>query len=449
MRLQGIEACEDRKSQAPLYGNRSHAYRLLKKYPEALEDANRTIEVAPEYHRGYTRKIFTLKRMGRFEDCKQAVEEAFASGVDFGEKMKDQLDSILADMTRRVEQTKKLADVVEKLAGGPNRGVWHGQSPEEFGGGSQELQFKSATQVLLVMPGARVLAKLHLDVMKEPMELDIILDNFPQPIPHIFRFTEDGKALELMGPQQGQMVARRPTEFNSKLESYVKLVPGNAPESNDEVEIKSEITRLKSTGADEKEIMMRYCEMMSKPLSAAAAKGFRFEEMQPSWPDEKKKLFIKSSVQISQYLYLLEKHFEAHRSRAVFAMVGGRATAPSGPLRAAVEKLKKSMDAVGMENPQKWEARQRAAQAAKSQEQKTLPATSAGSDAPKTTTPAETSTSAAQAPKPTTRTKKVGKSGSPSLLGSTSTSTWVLLGAVATAMIGLAAYAFSGRNKKR
>eukprot|EP01126_Amoeba_proteus_P064220 TRINITY_DN8959_c0_g2_i7.p1 TRINITY_DN8959_c0_g2~~TRINITY_DN8959_c0_g2_i7.p1 ORF type:complete len:476 (-),score=71.83 TRINITY_DN8959_c0_g2_i7:441-1868(-) len=56
------------------YSNRSAAYIFMKQYKEALDDANRTIELKPNWSRGYQRKGTTLYLMCNFQESQQVFE---------------------------------------------------------------------------------------------------------------------------------------------------------------------------------------------------------------------------------------------------------------------------------------------------------------------------------------------------------------------------------------
>merc|ERR1712137_959032 len=58
-----------------LYSNRSAAYASLGKYEEALQDGEKTIEVKPDWVKGYSRKGLALFKLDRLQEAMQCYED--------------------------------------------------------------------------------------------------------------------------------------------------------------------------------------------------------------------------------------------------------------------------------------------------------------------------------------------------------------------------------------
>ncbi|KAM3606777.1 uncharacterized protein V6R79_023088 [Siganus canaliculatus] len=64
------------------FGNRSYCYYCLEQYPQALEDADRSIQLAPDWAKGHFRKGSALMGMMRYSDAEKAMEQVLKLDKD-------------------------------------------------------------------------------------------------------------------------------------------------------------------------------------------------------------------------------------------------------------------------------------------------------------------------------------------------------------------------------
>jgi 4-hydroxy-tetrahydrodipicolinate synthase len=81
-----------------LFSNRSAAYASLQMYDKALEDANKTIQLKPNWIKGYSRKGTALHLLGRLNDA----ADAYAEGLEH-EPENDVLRQSLAAIIKQVD----------------------------------------------------------------------------------------------------------------------------------------------------------------------------------------------------------------------------------------------------------------------------------------------------------------------------------------------------------
>ncbi|KAG5843454.1 hypothetical protein ANANG_G00151120 [Anguilla anguilla] len=102
-----------------LYSNRSAAHAKKGDYESALQDACNTIELKPDWAKGYSRKAAALEFLGRFEEAKVTYQE----GLEL-EPANQQLKEGLHSMEARLEEKKRMnpfamPDMYEKLENDP------------------------------------------------------------------------------------------------------------------------------------------------------------------------------------------------------------------------------------------------------------------------------------------------------------------------------------------
>jgi tetratricopeptide (TPR) repeat protein len=81
-----------------LYSNRSAAYAKAGKYRPALEDAERTVQLKPDWGKGYSRKGSALAYLGRIDESIKAYEEGLVHEPD-NAQLKEGLEGVRAQKT--------------------------------------------------------------------------------------------------------------------------------------------------------------------------------------------------------------------------------------------------------------------------------------------------------------------------------------------------------------
>ncbi|XP_042358747.1 tetratricopeptide repeat protein 31 [Plectropomus leopardus] len=71
------------------FGNRSYCYYCLEQYPQALADAERSIQLAPDWPKGYFRKGSALMGMKRYSEAERAMEQVLKLDKDCEEAVND------------------------------------------------------------------------------------------------------------------------------------------------------------------------------------------------------------------------------------------------------------------------------------------------------------------------------------------------------------------------
>lgn len=74
------------------FGNRSYCYYCLEQYPQALADAERSIQLAPDWPKGHFRQGRALMGMKRYSEAEKAMEQVLKLDKDCEEAVIDLLD---------------------------------------------------------------------------------------------------------------------------------------------------------------------------------------------------------------------------------------------------------------------------------------------------------------------------------------------------------------------
>lgn len=71
------------------FGNRSYCYSCLEQYPQALADAGRSIQLAPDWPKGHFRKGIALMGMKRYSEAEKTMEQVLKLDKDCEEAVND------------------------------------------------------------------------------------------------------------------------------------------------------------------------------------------------------------------------------------------------------------------------------------------------------------------------------------------------------------------------
>lgn len=104
-----------------LYSNRSAAYAKAGKYMEALKDADKTVELKPDWSKGHSRRGAALSYLGRDLEAEKAYEEGLRHEPN-NEQLKDGLREVQSKLSSRGSKLMNPfagPDVMTKLQNNP------------------------------------------------------------------------------------------------------------------------------------------------------------------------------------------------------------------------------------------------------------------------------------------------------------------------------------------
>jgi len=261
------------------YSNRSAAYlKLGGSAEEALGDAEKCVEIAPKWAKGYNRQAAALQELKRWDEAKAACEKGLAQGPD------DALSKMLAEVQQRHFQGRLC-------------GTWHGTVNEVLGGYDQEMEFMDNNSVRVAVLGRSIIGRYWINVTHEPHHLDIqvpmgdVPPGCPPPpaVPYIARIDEKG--LHLCCPF---MKMERPTEFEGP--GYCLMLAGGL---SDEPEGRKDIMKLP------KEEQIKLC---TREMTSALPSRTLAEPQQTDTEDETRDKLM-AQVKFETNMFAVQKRF--------------------------------------------------------------------------------------------------------------------------------------------
>lgn len=213
------ESLESDPAQHLCYSNRSAAYlKLRDSAREALADAQKCVELAPSFSKGYSRQAAALQELERWEEAIAICEKGIANCS------KEDADSL----------RKTVIEVNNRHFTSELRGCWHGKVTEALGGYDQEMEFIDHCQVRVQVLGRSIMGQFRIDATKDPRHLDIqvTMEDIPAgmppppPVPYIAKVDKQG--LHLCCPY---MKMERPDHFGG--EGYCLMTKGAMEQDSD------------------------------------------------------------------------------------------------------------------------------------------------------------------------------------------------------------------------
>jgi len=105
----GISLVKPGESAHVLYSNRSAAYASCKKYEEALKDAEKAIELKPDWPRGYSRRATALHFLGRLEEARDGYKKALEMDPS-NATLKESLEQVEKALKQKEEDDRMMDD---------------------------------------------------------------------------------------------------------------------------------------------------------------------------------------------------------------------------------------------------------------------------------------------------------------------------------------------------
>lgn len=186
---------------------------------KALADANKCVEISPEWAKGYSRQAAVLQELKRWDEAISACQKGF-------------------EVSKDTALEKMQTEVVNRRFASQLLGTWHGTVDEVLGGYDQEMEFMNETSVRVQVLGRSLVGQYCVDAQQNPHHLNIQVPMAEAPpgmgpappVPYIARIDEKG--LHICCPF---MRMDRPTEFEGPGYCLMRSGPLNQAEEGAEV----------------------------------------------------------------------------------------------------------------------------------------------------------------------------------------------------------------------
>lgn len=305
------------------YSNRSAAYlKLGNSAEEALRDAQRCVELAPNWPKGYSRQAAALQELKRWDEALAICTSGLALSAEGP-------DPALEKM--RVEvQTRRFQEKI--------RDTWHGRVSDQLGGYEQEMEFLDESRVRVDVMGRSIVGTYWLDCGPEPHHLNIQVQMAndappgvppPPPVPYIVKVDSEG--LHLCCPYAQ---IQRPTEF--KGEGYCLMTRGPLNNASDDA---GEIAKL----SEEERFLMCTREV------TAVLPDRKIEEPKQTESEEVVRDKIMAQVRFENSMFTVQKRFGEETMQEVLSAAKDPASAPASLKgNKEIEKLRIKLKVCGI-----------------------------------------------------------------------------------------------------
>lgn len=278
------------------FSNRSAAYlKVGNAADKALEDAERCVQLAPDWPKGYSRKAAALQELKRWDAAVETCKQGMVAAPDAA------LNKMLVEVQSRQFQ--------DRLSG-----PWHGSVTEALGGYDQEMVFFDEHSVKVEVLGRSIVGRYWVDASVDPHHLTIQVPMQdmppgmppPPPVPYIARIDEKG--LHMCCPF---MKIERPTDFEGP--GYCLMVRGSTAKS-------SEDDAISKLGPTEQQIQC------ARELIAALPNR-RLEEVQQTDSEDDTRDKLMTQVKFESSMFAVQKRYGEEVMKLVLG--AAKPTSPS------------------------------------------------------------------------------------------------------------------------